>query len=83
LPEEIQYKRATPSDSNRAQFHRLPGPGKKHSPSHLKKRPRSRKIFPEFFWRAVFFLFEQAIEIRDVVKTATIAYFGDGVGSID
>lgn len=49
----------------------------------LKKCSGTRKTFPEFFGRAGFFLFKQAVKVGDIVKAATVRYFGYGVGSIN
>ena len=49
----------------------------------LNKRPGPCKVFPKHFWRTSFFLFKQAVEIRDVVKTATVRNFCNGVSGIN
>lgn len=39
--------------------------------------------FPEFFRRAALFLFEQPVKVGDVVESAIVRHFRDGLGSIN
>ena len=39
--------------------------------------------FFEFFWRTAFFLFEDPVEIGNVVEAAVVSYFRDAMCCID
>lgn len=41
----------------------------------LNKSSGAGKTFPEFLGRAIFFLLKQPVEIRDIIKAATVRYF--------
>ena len=47
------------------------------------KNPSSGKTFPEFPWRTTFFSFENAVEIRDIIKPAMVSHFRDRMGGFD
>ena len=40
-------------------------------------------VFPEFFWSASFFLFEDSVEVGNIIKPAMISHFCNRMGGFD